>query len=236
MKHTRALAIVALVALFSLLSLGVTQQLFSSWDFGATTWLHQALPHLLDSPFSAQTLLGSAELTTIIVLLVAFLLYPVVPRIQLLAAFGVIAAIELAGKLWIYQPGPPSSLSRYVRLFPLVSSRLQTPYSFPSGHAGRTTLLTLVIAAWIIRSEMQPAAKRILLALLVVFEVAMLVGLIDLGSHWLTDVAGGVFLGVAGALPVIHRATGRVYPISIGPFTFPPHSRMRSSSPPRKES
>jgi len=98
-------------------------------------------------------------------------------------AILVVSAIELLCKAVVAQPLPPDELSRSIDLLPAV--RLPTPFAFPSGHVSRLTFLLSITAAprWVtVAAILLMAATRVYLA-----------------EHWLSDVIGGVLLGLAVA-------------------------------------
>jgi len=65
--------------------------------------------------------------------------------------------------------------------------RRTDPHSFPSGHAARLAMLTVVCALW----NMPWAA-----ALLVIWTPLVAWARVALGLHYLSDVIGGSFLGI----------------------------------------
>jgi len=167
-------------------------------DFLVTTWFQQAAP-LPDVPAALLVLLGNAEVMILgsgIVGGLLFLQNPLVGRriLWLAVGIGVVSLIAVALKFLIAHPGPPPSLQRHVFE---VGLSLQLPGSFPSGHTMRTTFL----AALTLR------ARPLLAGLLV---VTMMVGLVYLGDHWLSDVLGGMILGwtSAGLMKVARPNSG----------------------------
>ncbi len=187
--------------LFILLSLTVQLRLDAGFDLRTTQWLQQVFPRVVDIPFSLFTIIGLAQVS-VIVLGVLFLLYPRGARWQVVALFVLFTAIELIGKTWIDQPGPPHIYHRFTLPFPIPIFDVPTRYSFPSGHAGRSMFLVTVFGAWLARRPLGSRTKAILFALLVLGEITMLVSRVYLGEHWTTDVIGGALLGAMLAVPV----------------------------------
>ena len=97
--------------------------------------------------------------------------------------------IELALKFTLPQPLPPSPPAPE---FSLPMLRLDTPYSFPSGHELRTTFLAVAL------TPMRP----LWIAIAAAGVVAMGVSRVYIVQHWPSDVIGGLLLGLAFGLVV----------------------------------
>jgi undecaprenyl-diphosphatase len=148
----------------------------------------------LDVVMVLVSLLGSVEVTTIVML--ALVVVPMWRRRRFsavallpLVAFVVIIGIELTGKTLIRQPVPPETLNRGGHSLIGVA----TAYSFPSGHMLRATLVYgLLTLRWLRRGAD-------LSWLWVCAAGIWLIGFsrVYLGQHWPTDVAGGILLGGA---------------------------------------
>jgi undecaprenyl-diphosphatase len=150
-------------------------------------------------PFSLLSFLGSAEVTTLILLALLIRAHPA-QRLPLLAAFGIMTLIELAGKSLISQPIPPHELVRTILFFSIPSGALKTAYAFPSGHAARTTFIVIVLMGMVAASPLAARTKKWEYASLCLIEALMLVSRVYLVEHWLSDVVGGALLGGAFAL------------------------------------
>jgi membrane-associated phospholipid phosphatase len=164
-------------------SFGVTNHL----DRAVTMWLQRAAP-LLDVPAVLFVLLGNAEVVIPAAALAGLALYRRDPErgraaLWLAAGLVLVSIVAVVLKSTIPYPGPPESLQRHILFRRGVS--LYTPFSFPSGHTMRTTL----IAGTVLR-------HRPVLAGLVV--ICMMAALVYLGDHWTADVLGGLCLGWAG--------------------------------------
>ena len=120
-------------------------------------------------------------------------------RLPLMIAFGAATVIEFVGKTWVNQPTTPDELVRYVPLFPLFSGDINPGFSFPSGHAVRTTFILIVLASMIATSRLKNS-KIAFYAALCLFEIGMLFSRVYLAEHWTTDVIGGALLGAACVL------------------------------------
>jgi membrane-associated phospholipid phosphatase len=171
------------VVLAGIASFGVSNHL----DRAITFWLQHAAP-LLDVPAVLFVSLGNAEVVIPAAVLAGLALYRRDPQrgraaLWLAAGLALVSVAAVVLKATIPSPGPPLSFQRHLAYRHGVS--LYTPFSFPSGHTMRTTL----IAGTVLR-------HRPVLGGLIV--ICMMVGLVYLGDHWTTDVLGGLCLGWAG--------------------------------------
>jgi len=190
-KRTVGFAILA-CALTAALFLGVQ----AAWDTSVTVWLQRAAPYF-DWPAAILTFLGNAE---IMIAAAAFsaLLWFVRDRRQGLAVLwltvGLLSASVIAFllKLLLVHPGPPMALQRHVLDLGVF---YPTPFSFPSGHTMRTT----VLAGTVMRRA--PLLAGVTVA-------AMMTALVYLGDHWTSDALGGLSLGW-GCVVVLRAVRGR---------------------------
>ena len=136
----------ALGLLFLVVTATVHLRFWQSLDWMALVAMQAALPRAADLPFSIFSLLGSAEVTGLILLTLLFAIHAA-DRLPVILAFGVATVIELIGKRFVYQPITPHELLRYVPIAPILSSGINPGFSFPSGHALRTTFIVIVLAS-----------------------------------------------------------------------------------------
>jgi membrane-associated phospholipid phosphatase len=181
------------------LTLTVHLRVWQAFDWESVAGLQAALPRGVDVPFSLLSLIGSAELTGLILLVIVFYARPE-RRVPLILTFGIATMIELVGKTIVNQPTTPHYLLRYVSLFPILSAQINPGFSFPSGHALRTTFIVIVLIEMIAAGSLHRATKNWLYVFLLVFEGVMLISRVYLAEHWLTDVIGGAIFGAAFAL------------------------------------
>lgn len=190
-----------LIILFILFSIAVRTGVFTTFDYSSTVWLQEHISTRWDTFFSLFSVMGTVEATSI-VLLIIVLCYRTRNSLYIIGSYAVILLIELFGKYVIPHPGPPQMLARYKVFFTYPSAYLlQPPSSYPSGHAGRTMLLSGVLFFLLYRSKrFNPTPKWILSFLIVLYDAILLVSRVDLGEHWTTDVIGGTMLGLAFGL------------------------------------
>lgn len=116
--------------------------------------------------------------------------------------------VELGAKMVIPQAAPVIVLHRGAD--PSFGGFVSTPFSFPSGHMVRATIVFGVLALRLVGHS----GRMIWLVLLI--GLIWMIGLsrVYLGTHWPSDVAGGILLGGIGlsfCLVLAPRATiGRV--------------------------
>ena len=182
-----------------LLTITVHLRAWQTLDWESLIALQAVLPRTVDVPSSFLSWVGSVEVTGLVVLAIIFCARPA-QRLPLLFGFSSATVIELIGKTIINQPTTPDYLLRYVPLLPIFSAEVNPGFSFPSGHAVRTTFIVIVLIAMIAASPLRRATKIALYALLLALEGVMLVSRVYLAEHWLTDVIGGALLGAAFAL------------------------------------
>ncbi len=180
---------IGLLVVFMALLLIETRGVFLDLDPQITLFFQNLIPRTFDLPFSIFSLLGSFELTSLIVATIAILVFHRSHKIfYSLVFFGVILIFEFIGKLFLYHPGPTNEYFRFILPFNLPSSHVQTGYSFPSGHVSRTAYLA-VLGMFFGRT------KPLYLGICGLVLSLMVISRIYLGEHWASDVVGGLFLG-----------------------------------------
>ncbi|MFZ2202290.1 MAG: phosphatase PAP2 family protein [Microgenomates group bacterium] len=184
---------------FAIFSIPVALGTFNSLDQNTTVSLQNWFTVSFDTPLSFFSLLGSFEITTLILVIVLAKLGLKKSLIVLTVFFSGVG-LELLGKIFLYHPGPPSLFLRYNLGFYFMSGIVQTGHSYPSGHSYRTAFIAFLLIYLIqTAKKLQPNAKKWLTASLLLILLTMLISRISLGEHWTTDVIGGLLLGTSFA-------------------------------------
>lgn len=197
---------------FTLFSYSVAKEQWNQIDFDTTVKIQDRIHVRFDDNFSLLSLLGSAEVTFAIAFLAtAFYL----TRKRFMAALAWLMIIpasmaEVFGKLILYHPGTPVLFHRNTLDTHLPSFYIHTNFSYPSGHMTRTIFLTTVFFFIVLNSNLNIFLKIILLSGLVAFSLLMALTRVSLGEHWLSDVIGGIFLGMAAGFFTSAFLTKRV--------------------------
>ena len=180
------------------LTLSVAKDTFRDIDYEIMLEIQKMIHIKFDIPFSYITLLGSSEFIIfwlIILFFAVFLYYK--KYFYSLIFILLIYLFEIAGKIFIFHPKPPSTLTRNILDLALPSSSIINPQNaFPSGHTARTTFLLIIIFFLITNSNLVKTQKIIFYSTIGLVFILIIISRISLGEHWYSDVLGGVTLGL----------------------------------------
>lgn len=182
---------------FTYFSYVVAKERWTQIDFDTTVKLQDNISRRFDEPFSLLSLLGSAEITVglcavmVVLALIKFRFLPILGWSMIIPA----TFAEVFGKLVLFHPSPPVFLHRSILPTGLPSFYVHTDFSYPSGHMTRTVFIATVLFCLSLYKIKNYFLKLISIASL--GGIVFLMGLtrVYLGEHWLSDVAGGAFLG-----------------------------------------
>ena len=193
---------------FAVFSFLVSKDVFRALDFNTTVKIQDRLGDSLIGPFSVFSLLGSAEIASIILLLV-LIFSRKLKSIFVLFFYGLVGFFELYGKSVIEQKGPPILFLKTHLPFQFPSSYIPHEFfAYPSGHSARTAFVSLILLFIIYASiknrktHSRFAVPALALAVvgILTFDFVMFVSRVYLGEHWTSDVIGGILLGTSLAL------------------------------------
>ncbi len=185
------------IGFFTWYSFTVAKEKWVQADFDTTVKLQDHISRRFDKYFSWLSLLGSAEVTIGICIVMAFLSFLKLKILPILGWLMIIPASmgEIFGKLVLFHPAPPVFLHRSVLPTTLPSFYVHTDFSYPSGHMTRTIFILTIFLSILIFQSKHPFSR--ILGLPILLGSALLMGLtrVYLGEHWTSDVIGGALLG-----------------------------------------
>lgn len=193
---------ILIFTVFVLFSYSVAKETWTQIDFDVTVKLQDRIPRDFDFLFSYFSVAGSAEVTLLLIGVFALLALVRLRILAFLAWLLVIPAtfFEIFGKLFLFHPSPPVLLHRSIFEHELPKYYIHTNFSYPSGHVTRTAFIVTIFLVIVWFSWKKGFNKTIVLLGLLGLGFMMCSTRVYLGEHWLSDVVGGLLLGLATGL------------------------------------
>lgn len=182
--------------LFVLFSYLVHKDLLTQFDFDTTVKLQDNLPRRVDVYFSTLSELGNFEFLLIVLVAMLLLFRKFVRWIFVIPFFAAFHIIEIYGKTFVKHPPPPEFMLRIEKFLEFPQFHVRNEFSYPSGHAGRTAFISVILLFLVGKSKLKQNHKYIIYAIVIGFDMAMFVSRVYLGEHWSSDVIGGALLGL----------------------------------------
>ena len=184
--------LIILLSLFVILTICVLLDLTGVIDYNVYNLLSTNEIEFITAFFNVVTSLASSEAIIIITLALIFLLNTNHERL-----FVIINTIISAGIIIV-------SKNIFLRERPLIGSELLSSYSFPSGHSLIATTYYGFLMYLLKRSKCKEEYKVIGTTLLTTLIVLICLSRLVLNVHYVTDVVGGVILGLVILLVLIY--------------------------------
>ncbi len=187
-----------LFLVFVFFSYLVHKDIFTQFDFDTTVRLQNNIGRRIDDVFSVFSDIGKFEIMVILLVGIFVMIRKFIAGGVALMLFFGFHVFELFGKFYVEHTPPPQFMLRTKIIIDFPQFHIRADNSYPSGHAGRTMFLSIILFVLIWQAKgLNNTLKLFLSACVVGFDIVMLVSRVYLGEHWTTDVIGGSMLGMA---------------------------------------
>lgn len=184
--------------IFVFFSFLVHKNLFDQVDFNTTVIVQDHISRRVDALFSVFSEIGKFEVMVVLLMVFLFAARRIIGGLAALGFFLGLHLFELFGKFYVDHPPPPHFMLRTQSIADFPQFYVSTDNSYPSGHAGRTMFLSVILLYLIWKSKIiNRPIKVVLSGCVVLFDIIMLVSRVYLGEHWFSDVIGGSMLGLS---------------------------------------
>lgn len=190
-KNLRIAGLIFLTLLFALMTWFVLNYPNLSWDRYVSSQLQSEKSEIFNAAMKGLSFFGNVPYAFTAILLTSVVFYFCEKKKEAMLVFSTVftGIVSYILKLLINRPRPTEDL---VKIFE------ETTYkSFPSGHVLFYTVYFGFLAVIVFHSDnIKKISKRVLISIFIFLVILGATSRIYLGSHWFTDILGGLIIGL----------------------------------------